>query len=281
MFIPKKISELQFYDNVMFSEVMKDEEICKGVLELCLRRKISKIVYKQSESAFYNSMSSKSIRFDVYLEDSDTVYDIEMQCYLSRSIEKRVRYYQSSIDYDNLKKGASYKNLKDSYVIFICKSDPFRCGFPSYEVKSYLESERIKDGITESLKKEYKDGSHILFFNATAYKEERDDALRAFLEYVHSGEVSDNFTKKLEEKVEQLKLEDEHQAFYDKYKDWYYQDIIDDVKEESIKKGIFQGKEEGKKETILETAKKMKELGIEPDLIVNVSGLSKDEIEAL
>ena len=36
------------------------------------------------------------------------------------------------IDIDSLLKGAVYSELKESYVIFICTSDPFESGLPVY-----------------------------------------------------------------------------------------------------------------------------------------------------
>ena len=36
----------------------------------------------------------KGVRFDVYGEDDDTVYDIEMQTSITADIPKRIRYYQ-------------------------------------------------------------------------------------------------------------------------------------------------------------------------------------------
>ena len=37
-----------------------------------------------------------------------------------------MRYYQSMIDIDSLMKGEEYENLKESYILFICKDDPFK-----------------------------------------------------------------------------------------------------------------------------------------------------------
>ena len=42
---------------------------------------------------------------------------------------KRTRYYQSMIDMDSLMKGQDYSELKDSYILFICKRDPFKDDF--------------------------------------------------------------------------------------------------------------------------------------------------------
>ena len=178
----KKVEDLQFYDDFMFCNVMMDECICTGVLNRLLNIHISKIDYKHAQEQLSDSYTAKNIRFDVYLDDGKTVYDIEMQCSKNGSIEKRVRYYQSKIDIDSINKGIDYEALKDSYIIFICKHDPYGCGFPRYEVKSYLEGQKIENGKTDNLKTAYNDGTYKLFFNAKAYKKEPDARLRAFLE---------------------------------------------------------------------------------------------------
>ena len=46
------------------------------------------------------------VRLDVYLNDENgTHYDIEMQTTNQKDIEKRIRYYQSTIDREVLGKG--------------------------------------------------------------------------------------------------------------------------------------------------------------------------------
>ena len=68
----------------------------------------------------------KGIRFDVYSEDdSGIVYDCEMQTSKKDNLPKRTRYYQGMIDLNLLERGADYKELKKSYVIFICPFDQF------------------------------------------------------------------------------------------------------------------------------------------------------------
>ena len=45
-------------------------------------------------------------------------------------------FYQSLMDVDNLLRGQSYADLKESYVIFICTQDPFGKGLPVYTFRS-------------------------------------------------------------------------------------------------------------------------------------------------
>ena len=63
----------------------------------------------------------KGIRFDVYTEDEkNTVYDIEMQTTSQKDLPKRSRYYQGMVDLNLIERGAKFKQLKNSYIIFIC-----------------------------------------------------------------------------------------------------------------------------------------------------------------
>ena len=74
----KSIEELTFTDDYMFGAIMQNEEICKGVIERLLHIKVEKlelITLQKDISPYYET---RGVRFDVYVKDSDKVYDIEM-----------------------------------------------------------------------------------------------------------------------------------------------------------------------------------------------------------
>lgn len=50
---------------------------------------------------------------------------MELQSYKMKALGKRMRYYEAMLDMDALMKGEPYDKLKESYVLFICKYDPF------------------------------------------------------------------------------------------------------------------------------------------------------------
>ena len=54
-----------------------------------------------------------------------------------------------------LEEGQAFKELKDSYVIFIYKHDKFRVGLPLYHIDRYVRE-------TDEL---FDDGSHIIYVN--------------------------------------------------------------------------------------------------------------------
>ena len=151
----KPWEELTFTDNFIFCKVMEDESLCKELLETLLDIKIKKIVYQKTEESIIPDYESKSIRFDVYVKDSERIFDIEMQTYDETAIAKRARYYQGICDVDNLLKGTKYDKLPESFIIFICTKDPFEHNLPVYDVKKIFKNTEI----------EYNDYVHTIFFH--------------------------------------------------------------------------------------------------------------------
>ena len=135
----KPIEELTFTDDFMFGRIMQNPEICKGLLERLLEIKIDKIEYPILQKTIAPHYKAKGIRLDVYVQDSNRVFDIEIQNSLDENLPKRTRYYQSMMDVDLLLKGKNYTELKESFVIFICKDDFF--GFDSENIMIILEND--------------------------------------------------------------------------------------------------------------------------------------------
>ena len=110
----------------MFGIVMQDKEICTRALECMLGMKIDRIRLVEPQKSVIPLYTSRSIRLDVYVQDSKTVYDVEIQNRNTDDMGRRTRYYQSMMDADSLLKGKSCKQLKDSIIIFLCRFDPFK-----------------------------------------------------------------------------------------------------------------------------------------------------------
>ena len=88
----KPVEELTFTDDFMFGTVMKNKTICKGVIERLLHIKVGKIEYPSLQKTIAPFYESKGIRLDVYVSDSDRVFDIEIQTSIPPSLPKRTRY---------------------------------------------------------------------------------------------------------------------------------------------------------------------------------------------
>ncbi|MBQ3800075.1 MAG: Rpn family recombination-promoting nuclease/putative transposase [Treponema sp.] len=228
----KPVNQLVFSDDFMFGAVMREPDICKGVLELLLQVKIDHIEYPELQKSISPFYSKKGVRLDVYVAGCDKVFDVECQTYKIESIGKRTRYYQAMIDADSLLKGAAYSELKESYIIFICLDDPFDKGLPAYT----FERKCREDGSVD-----LGDKTHHVVFNAEAYKEEKDPGIRAFLSFVRNNTAESDLTRRIANMVQAKRFE---QTFVNEYLAWNLHDY--DVRQRGIKEGREDGIKEGK-----------------------------------
>lgn len=123
----------------MFGKVMQDREICAGVIERLLGIKVGKIKYPKLQKVIAPYYSTHGVRLDVYVENSTTVFDVEIQTTPVAALGKRMRYYQSMIDIDHLTQGNPYDVLKESYVLFFAR----KCRTKKREAYTVLK-ERVK-----------------------------------------------------------------------------------------------------------------------------------------
>ncbi|MCQ2592029.1 MAG: Rpn family recombination-promoting nuclease/putative transposase [Treponema sp.] len=184
---------------------MRDPKICKGVIERLLQIKIVHIEYPELQKAISPFYSKKGVRLDVYVADSNRVFDVEFQSYDISNIRKRTRYYQSMIDIDSLMKGADYSELKESYVIYLCLNDPFKAGLPVYSfTRTCTENKDVSLG----------DQTHHVIYNCSAADKEENPDLKEFLEFVKSNKAESDFTKEIANMVQTKKFE---QLFVNEY----------------------------------------------------------------
>jgi len=287
----KPVEELTFTDDFMFGTVMKNKAICKGVIERLLHIKVGKIEYPSLQKTITPFYESKGIRLDVYVSDSERVFDIEIQTSIPPSLPKRTRYYQSLMDVDNLLRGQSYAELKESYVIFICTQDPFGKGLPVYTFRSVCS----EDGTLFLDDKSYK-----VFYNVGAYGKEDEPELSALLEYLCERRATSGFTQHIDELVEKAKRNE-------KFRSWYMSLNIheDDLRRESLQqgekigfeRGVATGIRKGRRDGLLqgrrdgiaagayqkarETAKILSGMQMSLEAIAKATGLSESEIKKL
>ena len=263
----KSIEKLTFTDDYMFGQVMRNMKICKGVIERLLPIKVEKvelITLQKDISPYYET---RGVRYDVYVKDSDRVYDIEVQNRRHSNIEKRTRYYQSMLDVDMLAKGANIKELKESYIIFICRTDPFDLGEPCYETKTVFNNhpEKIFD-----------DNTHRIFYNASAYKKESDPELYAFLQFVSTNVPEDKFTNEIFSLVEKNKQDEQFRSEYMRCNLHDY-----DIMEEAREQGIAIGEERGRSEAKLEAARNFLMENLSVETVARCTGLPLETVKQL
>ena len=276
----KRWEDLTITDDFMFCKVMSDPDICKELLEILLHIKIERLVFQEPQKSFRLTSESKGIRLDVYVKDSNRVFDIELQTTNERNLELRTRYYQGVMDISELEKGEFFSNMKESYIIFICMFDPFGAGMPIYTVKqTFAENEKLI----------FDDKTHKIFYNVKAFEKIANDVeTKAFLEYLCKHQPTSKFTDTLERAVYRNR---NNQNWRKDYMTLAYDLSL--AAEKAFENGFSAGEECGRNEGIsigisqgaqqakLETAKVLKSAGIEINLIISSTGLSPEEIEKL
>ena len=240
---PKSYEELDFTDDFIFCKVLtSDKELCMELLELILGMKVVDIQYLNQQQTMKETYDSKGIRLDVYVENQNDVFNMEMQVEISSELPKRSRYYQDMIDLNLLGVGYDYRELKQSYVIFICIKDVFGENLPVYTFENLcLEKKELS----------LKDGTQKIFLNASAvdgeYGEKMSPKLRTFLRYLKTKQPSDDFTKRLEAQVKKAKTSAKWRLEYMKLELKMYE-----MREE----GRALGREEGETRKLISQIKK-------------------------
>ena len=215
-------------DDFMFCTVMEDKKKCKEFLQRVLKIKIVKIKTVRRQMDIKTGKDAKGIRLDVYVIDSDgNAYDIEMQTYRADNIGKRVRYYHSEMDNYQIKKGASYSDLKKNIVIFICTFDYFGLNRSIYTFKSTCQ---------EDFSISLEDEQVSIFLNTQGNRDDVDADLGYVLDYMKTGKALDAYTKSLEQSVRLMNDDD----------DWRNRHMTLQMKmDEQREMGIAIGKEMG------------------------------------
>ena len=158
-----------------------------------------------------------------------------------------------------LKKGRPYKDLKPSYVIFICMKDPFEMGEAIYQFQM----------IDKNLQLQLNDETYTIILAIDCPKGKIPKELETFFTYVEREEVDENddFVKRIHEKVEEVNRDTE------------VTEIM--TIEEELKIRWSYGYDEGAAHEKREIAKNFKQAGIPIEIIAENTGLSCEEIEKL
>ncbi len=182
------VAQFNLMHDDFFAVVMQDKKAFEVVLRILTQR--NDLIVKEVRTQYsMRNLVGHSVTLDAFAEDTQgKLYNVEVQICDNDYHEKRVRYYQSSIDMSMLEKGVSYKKLPDLYLIFICSFDIFKEHKASYEVKRVLNNSG----------KEIPNGIHELYFN-TSVKEDND--ISALLQYFENSSPEIEEYGKLSERV--------------------------------------------------------------------------------
>ena len=279
----EKYEDISFTNNFAFCKVMQNEEICREVIETLLHIKVGKLKYKSFEKDFKLEPDKRGIRLDVYIADSNRVFDLEMQTTDKKNLGCRMRYYQGMIDAELLDKGANFNDLKESNIIFFCTFDPFKKGLPQYTFYNTCE---------ESPELKLDDKCKKIAYNVNAFEKVDDEKIRKLLEFISTGKSETPLTNKICKELQRVHGNEEWRAEYMTW-EMLKKDTYDSGFTAGRNEGIAIGEERGRNEGIsiglsqgehkkaIETAKSMKSEDMPVNTIARFTGLSIEEIEKL
>ena len=177
------------------------------------------------------------------------------------------------------KKEKDYKDLKPSYVIFICMKDPFEMGEAIYQFQM----------IDKNLQLQLNDETYTIILAIDCPKGKIPKELETFFAYVEREEVDENvdFVKRIHEKVEEVNRDTEVTEIMTIEEEmnirWHYG--YDEGEAAGLKKGRSEGEAIGLEKGVVqekrEIAKNLKVLGVGTAKIIKATGLSAEEVEEL
>lgn len=212
---------------------MRDNpDICLELLQLIFPELgITSIKPIDTQKVLEESNDSHGVRLDAYTEDNaDRAYDIEMQAANKGNLRKRSRYNQSMMDMHQLAKSVDYDKLKQSFVVFICDFDLFGQGQYVYKFENICQDAnalKLEDGVTK------------VFVNAKGRAGNVCEGLKNFLKMVSLHEATDDFTRKIQEAIEYVHMDEEARIKY-----MTIGMKIMEERNDALKQGIEQGRTE-------------------------------------
>ena len=176
---------------------MSEPKHLKPLLEYILGIKIAEITYPEKQKTIDVNYGYKGVRLDVYCEDDEkTVYSVEIQTTDQRNLPKHIRYYRDMIDINILDKGGYYKNLKKSFVIFICT-------FDYYKKDRYMYT--FKNQCQEDSSLYLKDETTAIVLNTTGTVGDINEELKSVLRYMSGSKPAGGYAEVLDNAVTAVK----------------------------------------------------------------------------
>ena len=151
-----RIMQLRIIDDDFMRKVFEDRDCTQLVLRIIMEKPDLKVEEVRVQQDMKN-LQGRSLELDVFAVDSaGKRYNIEIQRDGQGAGRKRARYHSSLLDANTLEAGKDFKNLPESYVIFITESDVIGKGLPVYHV----------DRIIWETGESFEDGCHIIYVNS-------------------------------------------------------------------------------------------------------------------
>ena len=156
--VRKIVEEMTLFDDDLMSMVFDNNiEATQLLLRILLAREDLIVLSVHGQQELENPLvEGRNIRLDILASDAEEkLYDIEIQRSDRGADFRRARFHSSMLDVRMLKEKEPFRELNDSYVIFITENDIIGYGLPVYHITRHIDE----------LAKTVGDGSHIIYVN--------------------------------------------------------------------------------------------------------------------
>lgn len=219
-----RIMRLRIIDDDFMRKIFEERDCIQLVLQIIMNKPDLKVEDVQIQYDMKN-LQGRSLKLDVLATDSvGKKYNIEIQRDSRRAGRKRARYHSSLLDANTLDAGEEFKNLPESYVIFITESDVLGKNLGVYHVERVIE----ETGET------FGDESHIIYVNS---KIQDDSELGKLMHDFWCTDADDMNYGVLADRVRYFK--ETEKGVSDMC------EIMEEIRQEGIDFGIEQGTERG------------------------------------
>lgn len=233
----KLISEMRLFDDSLMTLVFdRNIPATELLLRILLKRDDLQVLEVTAQREYKSPVpKGRSITLDIHAVDAKKrEYDIEVQRADAGADVHRARFHSSMLDSKMLKARQEFKEIKDSYVIFISENDVMGAGLPLYHIERTIRETGVVFG----------DGSHILYVNGS-YKDDKDPVGRLMHDFRCVSSV-DMFYPLLAEQVKHFKeTEGGREIMSKNVEDWAMgiaEKKVIEKQKESAKRLIARGK---------------------------------------
>ena len=241
--------------NDVFMLFARNKAFCQEFLRVILQDKKLLVIDNEIQKHLPN-MFSKDVILDMLCRLGDNrIVNVEIQLTYEKEHAKRILEYISKIKSYLMEKGAKYRNIKDTIVIYLTKEDIFHKGSTVYEVDMNVVSDRGK------IVEKWESGMKVYYVNTEGLTNKTiNEYLKILLDkttYNKKYKVTSETKRDLFEKGE-VKMSNE------------FRKLLVREKRQGIKQGIEQGIKQGKEEGMIETI-----VSLVKDNIITISQAAK------
>ena len=270
-------------------------DVLEGFLTVFLNEKVKIMEILESEG-YQVSADDKFNRVDIKAKNSKgEIIIVELQNIREVNYHERILYGVAKAITEHIKLGNTYQEVKKVYSISILYFDLGRGSDYLYIGQNNFVGVHTKDHLVISTKEEgvikpkYPAEIFPTYYlvRVNNFNEVAKSPLEEWMRYLKEGVINEKTTvpglREAREKLQYYSMSDAERYAYDEHVNavMIQNDVLGNARAEGLEQGRAEGRAEGEHNKAMDIAKNLKKIGIPVEQIINATGLTKDEIDAI